>query len=198
MRIEYLYRYPVKGLSAEALEAAEVQEGDAIPWDRAFALAQGDAAFDPGQPRLAAQDRTSCAWPGQCPHRRCSSACSNPARAGWQYRAPDRQSGVSANALDPRRARADRPLPGGLPGRRGPRHARASTTFRATSSATQRLPVVSLINLASLPRSGSARRRPPPSPSLPCQCLVHRRARLERIRLDRPGTCSSAAPCCAC
>ena len=34
MRIEYLYRYPVKGLSAEALETAEVQEGRAITWDR--------------------------------------------------------------------------------------------------------------------------------------------------------------------
>ena len=27
MRIEYLYRYPVKGLTAEALEAAEVEDG---------------------------------------------------------------------------------------------------------------------------------------------------------------------------
>ena len=25
-------------------------EGGAIPWDRAFALAQGDAPFDPGRP----------------------------------------------------------------------------------------------------------------------------------------------------
>jgi uncharacterized protein len=50
MRIEYLYRYPVKGLSAEALEAANVEEGGAIPWDRAFALAQGDVSFDPQHP----------------------------------------------------------------------------------------------------------------------------------------------------
>jgi len=41
MRIEYLYRYPVKGLTAEALESAEVEAGGCIPWDRAFALAQG-------------------------------------------------------------------------------------------------------------------------------------------------------------
>ncbi|HVY17513.1 MAG TPA: MOSC N-terminal beta barrel domain-containing protein [Rhodopila sp.] len=50
MRIEYLYRYPVKGLTAEALEQTEVEEGGAIPWDRAFALAQGDAGFDPANP----------------------------------------------------------------------------------------------------------------------------------------------------
>jgi uncharacterized protein len=50
MRIEYLYRYPVKGLTAEALEQTEVASGDTIPWDRAFALAQGDAGFDPAAP----------------------------------------------------------------------------------------------------------------------------------------------------
>ena len=55
MRIEYLYRYPVKGLTAEALEQAEVETGGAIPWDRAFALAHGDSGFDPGQSRLAAE-----------------------------------------------------------------------------------------------------------------------------------------------
>ena len=58
MRIEYLYRYPVKGLSAEALESASVEAGGAIPWDRAFALAQGDAPFDPAQPLWL---RISCA-----------------------------------------------------------------------------------------------------------------------------------------
>jgi len=49
MRIEYLYRYPVKGLTAEALEAAEVKEGGCIPWDRAFALAQGDGGLMIGE-----------------------------------------------------------------------------------------------------------------------------------------------------
>ena len=55
MRIEYLYRYPVKGLTAEALETTEVAEGGAIPWDRAFALAQGDAAVRPEGAGVAAQ-----------------------------------------------------------------------------------------------------------------------------------------------
>ncbi len=50
MRIEYLYRYPVKGLTAEAMEQAEVKPGGAIPWDRAFALAHGDSGFDPANP----------------------------------------------------------------------------------------------------------------------------------------------------
>jgi uncharacterized protein YcbX len=46
MRIERLYRYPVKGLTPEALERITVETGHAIPWDRAFALAQGDAPLD--------------------------------------------------------------------------------------------------------------------------------------------------------
>ena len=50
MRIEYLYRFPIKGLTPEALDSAEVEPGKCIPWDRAFALAQGDAGFDPANP----------------------------------------------------------------------------------------------------------------------------------------------------
>jgi uncharacterized protein YcbX len=50
MRIERLYRYPVKGLTPEALEQITVETGHAIPWDRAFALAHGDAPLDPDAP----------------------------------------------------------------------------------------------------------------------------------------------------
>ena len=60
MRIEQLYRYPVKGLSAEAMDEAVVEPGGTLPWDRAFALAQGDAPFDPAAPTWL-QKGTSCA-----------------------------------------------------------------------------------------------------------------------------------------
>jgi len=50
VRIEFLYRFPIKGLTAEALEWTEVEEGKCIPWDRAFALAQGNNDFDPQRP----------------------------------------------------------------------------------------------------------------------------------------------------
>ena len=50
MQIDHLYRYPVKGLTAEALEVVDVTAGNALPWDRSFALAQGDAPFDPANP----------------------------------------------------------------------------------------------------------------------------------------------------
>jgi uncharacterized protein len=60
MQIEHLYRYPVKGLTAEALEAAEVEPGGALPWDRAFALAQGDAPFDPAEPEWLQKTHFMC------------------------------------------------------------------------------------------------------------------------------------------
>ncbi len=60
MRVDRLYRYPVKGLSAEAMEAAHVEAGGAIPWDRAFALAQGDAPFDPQQPKWLPKTNFMC------------------------------------------------------------------------------------------------------------------------------------------
>jgi hypothetical protein len=60
MRIEHLYRYPVKGLTAEALETITVEPGGTVPWDRAFALAQGDAPFDPAAPRWVPKQNFLC------------------------------------------------------------------------------------------------------------------------------------------
>jgi len=60
MRIEHLYRYPVKGLTAEALEQVEVAPGETLPWDRAFALAQGDAPFDPAAPHWLIKSNFMC------------------------------------------------------------------------------------------------------------------------------------------
>jgi uncharacterized protein len=50
MKIESLYRYPVKGLTPERLAAATLSPGRCIPFDRAFALAQGDASLDTAHP----------------------------------------------------------------------------------------------------------------------------------------------------
>ena len=46
-----LHRYPVKGLSAQALEAVELRAGRPIPHDRRFAIAHGTAPIDPAAPR---------------------------------------------------------------------------------------------------------------------------------------------------
>lgn len=50
MRIDDIYRYPVKGLTPERLPQAALAPGRCIPWDRAFALAQGDCGFDDAAP----------------------------------------------------------------------------------------------------------------------------------------------------
>ncbi|GAC1418007.1 MAG: MOSC domain-containing protein [Novosphingobium sp.] len=60
MRIEQLYRYPVKGLTAEALDEVELTPGAALPWDRAFALAQGDSGFDPDAPVFRPKSNFMC------------------------------------------------------------------------------------------------------------------------------------------
>jgi uncharacterized protein YcbX len=60
MRIEAIYRYPVKGLTAEALEQAALTPGLTLPEDRRFALAQGDAPFDPETPTWLPKHHFGC------------------------------------------------------------------------------------------------------------------------------------------
>jgi uncharacterized protein YcbX len=45
-----LYRYPIKGLSAEALERVSLSPGRCLPQDRRFAIALGTTEFDPARP----------------------------------------------------------------------------------------------------------------------------------------------------
>jgi uncharacterized protein YcbX len=60
MRVEHIYRYPVKGLTAEALEQVELAPGQCLPHDRRFALAQGDAPFDPAAPAWLQKRHFGC------------------------------------------------------------------------------------------------------------------------------------------
>jgi hypothetical protein len=146
MRIEYLYRYPVKGLTAEALEAAEVEQGGCIPWDRAFALAQGDSGFDPGHPAWLQKQNFMCLMM----NARIASLFSffDPRSGMLAIRAPDGSS-VVENALTPEgRDRIGAFLAGYLGS-----EARSAPSFHHVpghSFCDQRHKVVSLINLASL------------------------------------------------
>jgi uncharacterized protein len=45
-----LYRYPVKGLSAEALDRLPVTRDGGVPFDREYALALGTTGFNPAHP----------------------------------------------------------------------------------------------------------------------------------------------------
>jgi hypothetical protein len=53
--ISAIYRYPVKGLSAEALDHVALAIGQCLPQDRRFAIALGSTEFDPAQPHWLAK-----------------------------------------------------------------------------------------------------------------------------------------------
>jgi len=46
-----IYRYPVKGLTAQPLERVALTVGETIPYDRAWAIENGPGRFDPEAPR---------------------------------------------------------------------------------------------------------------------------------------------------
>lgn len=49
-RVAALHRYPVKGLSAEALDVVDLTPGHGVPDDRRFAVALGTTAYDQTEP----------------------------------------------------------------------------------------------------------------------------------------------------
>ena len=51
MKVSSIYRYPVKGLSAERLEKAELVAGETLKYDRAYAIENGPGRFDPNNPK---------------------------------------------------------------------------------------------------------------------------------------------------
>ena len=146
MRIDYLYRYPVKGLSAEALEATEVEAGGAIPWDRAFALAQGDSGFDPAHPAWLPKTNFMCLLRNA---RIAGLRTLFDPRSGRLVIEAADGTGVAADALTAAgRSAIERFLVAFL----GP-DARGTPRFHHIPGhvfADQRSPVISLIGLASL------------------------------------------------
>ncbi len=51
MEIVSLFRYPVKGLSAQVLPGVQLKAGETVPFDRAYAIENGPGRFDPENPR---------------------------------------------------------------------------------------------------------------------------------------------------
>jgi uncharacterized protein len=49
--ITSIYRYPIKGLSAHPLPAASLTEGEAMAYDRAYAIENGKGRFDEANPK---------------------------------------------------------------------------------------------------------------------------------------------------
>lgn len=53
--LRHIVRYPVKGMSAEALDSVALSPGEGLPHDRRFALAHASANFDPLAPEWLAK-----------------------------------------------------------------------------------------------------------------------------------------------
>ena len=56
-RIDAIYRYPIKGLSAEPLARASLAVGATLPADRLYAIENGPSDFDPAVPRHQPKQR---------------------------------------------------------------------------------------------------------------------------------------------
>jgi uncharacterized protein YcbX len=55
--IRAIYRYPVKGLSAEALPTAALRPGETLAGDRRYAIENGPSGFDPAAPGYLPKQR---------------------------------------------------------------------------------------------------------------------------------------------
>jgi uncharacterized protein YcbX len=56
-KVQAIYRYPVKGLSAEPLTRTQLSAGATIPADRLYAIANGPLAFDAAAPSYFPKSR---------------------------------------------------------------------------------------------------------------------------------------------
>ena len=55
--VRAVYRYPVKGLSPQALERTRLTRGQTIPADRLYAIENGPIGFDPAAPAYFPKQR---------------------------------------------------------------------------------------------------------------------------------------------
>ena len=145
MHITHLYRYPVKGLSAEVLAHADLEAGRAIAWDRAFALALGDTDFDETNPAWQPKSRFMCLLK----HAAAGALSCRFDAASGEMTIGSAESSVCANALT---ARGRAEIGVWLTSYLG-EAAKGEARFVYAPGhvfADQRGPVVTFINLASL------------------------------------------------
>src|SRR5918999_6096544 len=55
--IQAIYRYPVKGLSAQALPSVQLSAGLTLPADRLYAIENGPSGFNPAAPAYFPKQR---------------------------------------------------------------------------------------------------------------------------------------------
>jgi uncharacterized protein len=64
--IRAIYRYPVKGLSAEALATAALRPGETLAGDRRYAIENGSSGFDPASPGYLPKQRFLMLMKNEC------------------------------------------------------------------------------------------------------------------------------------
>src|SRR5436190_10550576 len=52
-KIQAIYRYPVKGLTPQAIGRADLTARQTIPFDRIYAIENGPSGFDPANPKYS-------------------------------------------------------------------------------------------------------------------------------------------------
>lgn len=149
MRVENLYRFPVKGLSAEALEEVTLRPGECLPHDRRFAFVQGDAPFDPATPTWLPKFHFGCLM------RNASLAglhTAFDARTGLlAIRAPDGERFSAATDTEDGRAAIAAWLAAYLgPEARGPSRFLEAPAHNFTDVATKAVSIIGLSSLAAL------------------------------------------------
>jgi uncharacterized protein YcbX len=60
MHVQFLYRYPVKGLTPERIGHAELAAGETVPGDRAYAVENGPSGFDAAAPAWQPKTKFLC------------------------------------------------------------------------------------------------------------------------------------------
>jgi uncharacterized protein YcbX len=60
MEVQRIHRYPIKGLSPEALDSVALEPGECLPEDRVMALHQADGAFDHNAPAWVRKTNFAC------------------------------------------------------------------------------------------------------------------------------------------
>jgi hypothetical protein len=56
-KLQAIHRYPVKGLTPEALPSTTLAVGQTVPFDRMYAIENGPSGFDPAQPGYLPKQR---------------------------------------------------------------------------------------------------------------------------------------------
>ena len=180
MRIEYLYRYPVKGLTAEALEEAEVEAGGASRGTAPSRWRRATRGFDPAARPGCTKRNFMCLHEATPRSPRCARRFDPRDRHADDPRAGRRRRS-SANALTAAGRERIGAFLTALSGRRGARRRRAFHHVPGHVFGDQREQGGQPDQPGQPARLRGEGRRAPAPPAVPRQCLVQRRRALGEL-----------------